>query len=150
LSLITQVIFNLKQIGFYDFFLPFLLILAVTYGILQEKKIISSETSVNGVISLAIAFLATYFLRGVFYTKVFGMFGMVLSIILIGLIFLTMLGINISSEEKLKPIFGVAIAIICVLIAIASFGSSISIDSSTILTIVVLIFTFSVVLMLIK
>ncbi len=147
MSLMGVVISNLNNIGFYDFFMPFVLILAVVFGILQEKKTISSEVSVNGAIAIAVAFLATYTLRGVFYTELFGIGGMIIAALIIVILILAILGIK--PEEILgsgsKPIVGLVAIIIGIMAYLAASGYEASVSPDTILTIVVLIVTFGVV-----
>ena len=93
-----QMIFEmLKQYGFIDFLFPWLLFSALIYGILQSKKYISEEVSVNGTISIALAFLITYFGRGEFFSKIFWLGGVLLTGILLALLFGSMLGVDVMS-----------------------------------------------------
>ena len=92
MSFLQRGLYNLGQLGFYDFFLPFVLIVAVVFGILQHKKPIGENTNINGTIAVAIAFLATYIGRGFFYTQLFGGLGMGLAAFLVIVILLAMFG----------------------------------------------------------
>lgn len=48
---------TMTEMGF-RLFLPWLLVLSVTYGLLEKYQVVSDETQVNGSIALAMAFLA--------------------------------------------------------------------------------------------
>ncbi|QKQ98883.1 hypothetical protein GKQ38_05170 [Candidatus Nanohaloarchaea archaeon] len=87
---IEQVILTMEEMGF-NVFLPWLLIFSVTYGLLNKYEPISEETQVNGVISLAFAFLSvigvTSFAPAGMWTHfasaiAFGIFGMLSLMIL--------------------------------------------------------------------
>ena len=47
---------TMTEMGF-RLFLPWLLVLSVTYGLLEKYEVVSGETQVNGSIALAMAFL---------------------------------------------------------------------------------------------
>ncbi len=73
-------------------FLPWLLVLAITYGLLEQYEIISDETQVNGSIALAMAFFTIiginqYAPAGIFTNLAaavaFGLFGLLGFMILI-------------------------------------------------------------------
>ncbi|MBY6294498.1 hypothetical protein GLU60_03860 [Nanohaloarchaea archaeon H01] len=53
-----EIIVNtMVEMGF-RLFLPWLLVLSVSYGLLEKYQVVSDETQVNGSIALALAFLA--------------------------------------------------------------------------------------------
>lgn len=134
---------NLNNLGFYDFLLPWLLFLALFFGILQGKKIISEDTTVNGVIAIVSAFLVAYIAHGMLLTRIFGTFGVVAAGGLILLIALGMFGIK--PEELLganKTALSVGIALIAVLIFVSAGGLEIFnlfIDSDTVWTVILLL-----------
>src|SRR3989344_723960 len=47
----------LREYGFFDYFLPFILILTIIYLILQERKIVSKEEKINITIAVCIALI---------------------------------------------------------------------------------------------
>lgn len=49
---------TMMEMTIFQLFFPWLLVLAITYGALEKYQVISEDTSVNGVIALAIAFMA--------------------------------------------------------------------------------------------
>jgi|GEM_PF-1979066 len=52
-----EIIQRLIDLGFYDFFLPFILSSAIFYALLKKSKIISESSLVNATLALSIAFL---------------------------------------------------------------------------------------------
>lgn len=146
MSAITNMLANLTNMGFYDFILPWLLFLAVFYGLLQGKKTISEDSSVNGVIAIVSAFLVAYIARGMLYTRIFGTMGVVFAGFLMIVIFLALFGIK---PEELLGSNKTALAIILGIIGLAIFLSAggldvfgTSIDSETSTMVVVLILMF--------
>ena len=76
---------TMTEMGF-RLFLPWLLVLSVTYGLLEKYEVVSDETQVNGSIALAMAFLTIigvnqYAPVGIFTNFAaaisFGLFGLV-------------------------------------------------------------------------
>jgi len=143
-NIFSRMLSNLTNLGFYDFVLPWMLFLAIIFGLLQNKKSISEDPAVNGVISIVAAFFIAYIARGMFYAKFFGIFGGVIATFLILIISLAMFGIK--PEETLgsnKTALGIGIAIIMLMIFISAgafeelFGTSL--DSDTIATVLILI-----------
>ncbi len=134
---------NLDKLGFYDFLLPWLLFLAVFYGLLQGKKTISEEASVNGVIAIVAAFLVAFIARGMLYTRIFGTMGVVAAGLLIVLIFLAMFGLKpeeLFGEHKAALAIVLAIIVLFIFLSaggLSAFGAAI--DSDTVMTIVILI-----------
>lgn len=48
---------DLQDMGFYDYFLPFILIFAITYALLEASHILGEKKGVNIVISMAVGFI---------------------------------------------------------------------------------------------
>ena len=96
MSLMGNMFDAMNEWGFFDFLFPWLLVLAITYGILQTKQIISSEISVNGVISVVIAFFVAYMIKGEYLTNFLGVFSVMLLVVLAGLIMAGLAGVNVS------------------------------------------------------
>ncbi len=133
----------LNDLGFYDFLLPWLLFLAVFYGLLQGKKVISEESSVNGVIAIVAAFLAAFVARGFLYTSMFGTMGIVAAGLIIILIFLAMFGLKpdeLFGEHKTALAIALAGIVLFIFLSAGGFGAfGAAIDSDTIMTIVILL-----------
>jgi cytochrome c oxidase subunit IV len=82
---------TMMEMGF-RLFLPWLLVLSVTYGLLEKYQVVSDETQVNGSIALAMAFLTIlgvnqYAPAGIFTNFAaavsFGLFGLLGFMVLI-------------------------------------------------------------------
>jgi hypothetical protein len=90
---ITDVLNTWDSMGVFDYVIPFLLIFAVVFAILQKTKILTgSDGENNGVlaiISVAVGLLSLQFdFVSEFYKNIFPKFGVGLSIFLVLLIFL--------------------------------------------------------------
>jgi len=48
---------NLQELGFYDYFLPFILIFAIVYALLEKSGVLSEKRNINAVISFAIGMI---------------------------------------------------------------------------------------------
>lgn len=143
-NIFSKMLTNLTNLGFYDFMLPWLLFVAITFGLLQSKKTISEDSAVNGVISIALGFFMAYIARGMFYAKFFGMFGGIIAGFLILIISLAMFGIKpeeVLGSNKTALSIILAIVIIGVFISAGAFEEffSFSVDGDTIATIFILI-----------
>ena len=84
---------TMTEMGF-RLFLPWLLVLSVTYGLLEKYQVVSEETQVNGSIALAMAFLAiigvnNYAPAGIFTNFAaaitFGLFGLLGFMVLVAM-----------------------------------------------------------------
>jgi len=99
MSFFGYAIETLASFGFYDFFLPWLLVLAVVFGLLQKKQYISDQVSVNAAIAISISFLGTVVLHS-FFVRVFTYFGIALAGLLILIIFAAMF--DLKPNEIIK------------------------------------------------
>lgn len=52
---------RLKEFGFFNFLLPWLIFTAVFYALLKKSKLFGESTLINGTIALAISFFIMYF-----------------------------------------------------------------------------------------
>jgi len=120
MSLFQDMVTVMEQMNFFHLFLPWLLVLAVSYGALTKYNTISDEESVNGVIALTLAFLtiggaAMFIPPGMFPHFVgaisFGILGIIGFLIL-----MAVGGFNLDKLEELdrNPLagFGIAVGII--------------------------------------
>ncbi len=143
MSVFSNMLRTLESLGFVDFVLPWLLFLAVFYGVLQGKKTISEESSVNGVIAIVAAFLVAFIARGFLYTRIFGTMGVVAAGLLIVLVFLAMFGLKpeeLFGEHKTALAVTLGAIVLFIFISaggLGAFGSAI--DSDTLMTIFILL-----------
>ena len=78
------IIYEWQNMGVFEFVLPFLLIFALTYGILSKSTIFSQNNAVNLVVSLAIGLMAIQLpMSRDFFTEVFPRMGIALASILV-------------------------------------------------------------------
>ncbi len=128
---------NLRNIGFYNFFLPWILILSIVYGILMKTDVFGDNKSVNAIISLAISFI---FIGGMytfvphnFFAIFFSRFAIVIVALLALAILLGFFGIKIGElggDSKFKwIIFSILSAIIVAMVVLYSFSVSIDLGS---------------------
>ncbi len=76
-----------QQYGFFSYLLPFLLIFALVFGILNQIHLFKESKSINGIIALVVGLLALqYPLVPQFFSEIFPRMGVGLSIILVLLI----------------------------------------------------------------
>ena len=75
-----------EQLGVFTYVLPFLLIFALIFGILQKVKIFQESKGINAVIAVSTALMALQFnFVPLFFSDIFPQLGIGLSIVLIGI-----------------------------------------------------------------
>ena len=78
---------QLDQVGFFQFLLPFLLIFALVFGILNQIHLFKDNKSINAIIALVVGLMALQFpLVPQFFSEIFPRLGVALSILLVILI----------------------------------------------------------------
>jgi len=118
-----------ESIGVFDYLLPFLLIFAVVFGILETTKVFGEHKGIHTIISLVIGlFTMRYFQVGEFIGVIFANFGIALSVLLV-LIILTGLFVTQKSREgwannaSKTALVAVVIVVIASINEFAWFGS---------------------------
>lgn len=101
MSFFGEAINVLASFGFYDFFLPWMLILAVVFGLLQKKQYISEQVSVNAAIAFAVSFLGTVIAHG-FFVRLFTFGSMALAGFLLLILFAAMF--DFKPNELIKDV----------------------------------------------
>ena len=80
-----------EQAGFFSYLLPFLLLFAIVYGILNQIKLFKENKSINGIIALAVGLMALQFpMVSQFFSEIFPRLGIGLIILLAVLILVGM------------------------------------------------------------
>lgn len=136
----SLLVYNLKQLGFYGFLLPWIFVFAVVYALLLKSKLIE-EQRIIGVISLVIAFFITGYGAvplGTFLTNIFGLATLVLALILVVIIFGTMAGFDFSKLAENKIALGIAIGL-GLIVFLSALSIRIYIDQNVVAIIFVLI-----------
>jgi hypothetical protein len=115
--------------GVFDYLLPFLLIFAVVFGILETTKVLGEHKGIHTIVALVIGlFTMRYFQVGEFIGVIFANFGIALSVILV-LIILTGLFVTRKSREGWAlntskiSLLAVVIVVIASINEFAWFGS---------------------------
>jgi hypothetical protein len=165
---LDMLIGNLNHIGFYDFLLPYILFLAIVFGILAKYEPFkpadgSSSVFINGVIAISVSFfIINYTPIGLYFTQLFAITATVLGAILVLMLVSGMFGVDIKEttlQGNVKHFvvgFGAIVALIIFYIAAASyygfnlFVGLARINSDTIITYVILTIMAVIVFFIIK
>ena len=122
----TILVDNLNRMGFFGFLLPWLLMFALTYGLLLKSKVLGEDPKIIGVISLVAAFFVIGYggvAIGEFFQGIFQAAAIVLAGILVIVLFIAMAGGDISKLTENKAVMA-AIAGIGIIVFIIVIGSS--------------------------
>ncbi len=105
-----------EAIGFFDYVLPFLLIFAVIFGILESVPVLGKNRQVHVIIALVIGLLALRlgFVQE-FYREVFPRVGVGIAILLIALI---LIGLFIAANQAKYWMLGLGILAILIFLVI--------------------------------
>lgn len=107
-------VYNLNQLGFYGFLLPWIFTFAIVFALLVKSEVLGDDKKVIGVISLVIAFFITGFGAvplGEFLVSVFGLAVMIIAGIMIVILFAGMTGFDLTGMTDNKALLAVAAAI---------------------------------------
>ena len=121
---IGNALFQLEQMGVFAYLLPFLLIFALVYGILDKLKILGDNKGINIVLAVAIGLMALQFnFVSYFFAEIFPRLGVGLAILLVVVILLGAF-VDIEEHKWIKWIlFGVG-GLTVLIIVFQSLGSS--------------------------
>jgi len=110
--------------GFFQYLLPFLLIFALVFGILDRIGLFKTNKSISPIIALVVGLMALQFpMVSQFFAELFPRLGIALSIILIIMI---LLGLFLNSEGDSDPVKWVLLstaAIILVIVLVKTAGA---------------------------
>ncbi|MCX6818701.1 MAG: hypothetical protein NT129_01740, partial [Candidatus Aenigmarchaeota archaeon] len=131
-----------NQMGFFGFLLPWLLMFAVTYGLLLKSKALGEDHKIIGVVSLVTAFFVIGFggiALGNFFQNIFGIASMLIAGILVIVLFVSMAGGNITKFMEGKSIIALIIVIGIIVFAVALGSIGVSVSSDVVATIFIVI-----------
>ena len=135
-----NVVGTLKDIGVFQFYLPFLLVFAIIFGLLQKIKLFGDQKAINIIIGLAVAgFVMVYVPIGItfsqFLTNFAGNTVVVILTLIVAVIFISIVttGFGVKIDEFAAPfkkpwgIMGLLLILLLIVfgVFIASGGTSI-------------------------
>lgn len=162
MTLFGNIVQSMAGMNLFHLFFPWLLVLAVTYGVLTKYEVISEDESINGIISLSAAFLtiggAAMFIPEGAYTQLVGLISFGIMALIGVLILMAVAGYDISqlAEMDRSPLLAFAIGIGAVSITVViltnvdltpllNLFSGVSIDFDSIVPVLILVFMLLVV-----
>jgi len=126
MGMFDTLIANLNSMGFYDFVLPWLFVFAVVYAILARTNVFNNN-SVNGLVSMVIAFFVTGFggpAIGKFFSSFFGGSSIFFAGFLVLILFAGMFGFKVG--DKIEGKFLAVAALIAVVLFISWGGPAVA------------------------
>ena len=121
---VTDVLNYWNQIGVFSYVIPFLLIFAVVFAILEKAKIFDkTNKAINTIVAASCGLLALQFdMVGMFFSNIFPKMGVGLAVMLVILLFLGFVGIKPDGKMKGVGWVGVVGAVLIVFWALSEFA----------------------------
>jgi len=120
---VGNLLYQLETMGVFSYVLPFLMIFALVYAILNKAKFLGNNNAVNVVLSLAVGLMALQFqFVSYFFSEIFPRLGVLLSILLV-LIILMSLFVDFNGKAA-RIGFGLFAGIAGIIIIFQSFSDS--------------------------
>lgn len=117
---IGDVLAQWEAAGFFTYLIPFLIIFALTYGILHRMKIFPKKKGVSAIIALAVGLMALQFpMVPEFFRELFPRLGVGLGIILVMLV---ALGMFMKSDNALPYLVGFLVFIVVIVKTSGALG----------------------------
>lgn len=111
-----------EQAGFFTYLLPFLLIFALVFGILNQIQLFKEKKAINAIIALVVGLMSLQFpMVPLFFSEIFPRLGVGLAIILVILIFVGMF-IDPGKAGIFYILMGIG-AVIVVVVLVQSAGA---------------------------
>lgn len=127
-------VYNLNQLGFFGFLLPWVFMFVVVYGLLMKAKFFEDQ-KVVGVLSLVLAFFVVGFggpFLASFFTNLFGYAAVIIAGILVVVLFITMSGGSVSKVFDNRGVAAILAGIGLIVFFIAVGGSTVVISDSVV------------------
>ena len=119
---VGEVLQQWEQLGFFAYVLPFLLIFALVFGILNQIKLFQDNKAINGVIALSVGLMSLQFdLVPRFFAEIFPRLGVGLAILLVIMILAGMF-IDPKKAGIMYTLLGIG-GIIAVVVLVQTSGS---------------------------
>lgn len=125
-DIFTTLVANLNQMGFYGFVLPFLLVFAIVYALLERSKVLGEKPGPIGIVSLVIGFFVTAFSGiGTYLVTLFGVSTMFWAALLVVVLFFAFFGYQSVAPDFMKnPWFIGLLAVLAVIVVSIIGGAS--------------------------
>jgi hypothetical protein len=113
---------ELEYIGFFDYVLPFLIVFAIVFAVLEKSSWLGSNKAVKTIVSASVGLLSTWgLLTTEFYKIIFPYMGVGLGVILVALIFLGFFIKDDTNGQKWWPL-GLTLAAIIIIWTLSSWN----------------------------
>ncbi len=120
---VGNLLYQLENMGFFDYVLPFLMIFAIVFAILEKIGFLGDKKAINVILALAVALMALQFqFVSYFFSEIFPRLGVLLSIILVAIILLSLF-LDFESPT-VKVVIGGLMFIGFIVIVLQSFSSA--------------------------
>ena len=118
-----NLLYQLENLGFFSYVLPFLMIFAIVFAILEKVQFLGTNKMVNVILSLAVSLMALQFqFVSYFFAEIFPRMGVLLSIILVLII---LLGLFFNFKKKGTKLFvGILTFVGFIIILLQSFSDA--------------------------
>jgi len=123
---VGNLLFQWEQAGVFSYVLPFLLIFALIFAILEKTNLFGGNKAVNVILSLSIGLMALQFnFVSYFFSEIFPRMGVLLSIMVVAMV---LLGLFFKFQDEagnatpIAKIFGGLIALGLIIIIYQSFS----------------------------
>ncbi len=122
MATITEVLNIWNELGIFSYIIPFLLIFAIIFALLQKTHVLGENKAIEIIISVSIAILSIQFdMVSTFFANIFPKFGIGLAIFLV---LIVMLGFFVPAKDGKVPFqwIGWVVGVGVVIWAITSWG----------------------------
>ncbi|MBW6462459.1 MAG: phosphoethanolamine transferase CptA [DPANN group archaeon] len=107
---------NLNEVGFYDFFLPFVLFTTLTYALFRKIKLFDEGVALDAMFAMSIGFfIINYSTLGIYLSHLFSVAGVFIALLVAIVLITATLGVDLPTYMSEQQ--GTAIALV-VLIAV--------------------------------
>lgn len=118
---IGNLLAKLEQFGFFSYFLPFLLLFALIFGILTRTKVFGKE--INGIIALVVGLMALQFdFVPRFFAEIFPRLGVGLAVILVVIILLGLFAPHTNASWMTYAFLAIGVIILAIVLVQTAGG----------------------------
>jgi hypothetical protein len=119
---IADILNQWAEMGIFEYAIPFLLLFAVVYAILEKSKILGENKGVNAIVGASVGLLALMNdLVSTFFAEIFPRLGIFLAVLLVLVILVGMAGED-AQAKKLYFVVGIVLAAATILWAFANWN----------------------------